>query len=175
LAGTALAVSSKTSPASLVFARSDFAATPREYFLRPPTKGLQVFGIPGLTARESTAQLLAGGAVAGLPKAWWIDSGAAVTSDEGGARRFFSLNKPTYGFGSSPQNPVRVKLRAYGDEQVSAFSTKGFTRAATIFVRKDNVAWYVTIRAIQWPVTKAQLLAQLNVYAAKLKQKVGVR
>jgi hypothetical protein len=166
-AASASAGSAAKSPLALVLQRSDFPAKTRWTAARYPAieKSLAVAGFQAKAAdylaeipRGSTETLFVGGRVMVLPSA-------------AEARRLFAAYKQDLALQLKLARTVR--LRAYGDEQSAFAQSKPGTRA-DLRVRKGAVVWRVEIK---WggveTFTRTQALAELQIYASKLKRRIG--
>jgi hypothetical protein len=166
-AASASAESAERSPLTLVLQRSDFPAKTRWSAARYPAteKSLAAFGFQAKVAeyhaeipRGSTDTLFVGGRV-------------MVLASAAEARRLFAGYKQDPALRAKLARTVR--LAAYGDEQSAFVQSKLGTRA-DLRVRSGAVVWRVEIK---WggveTFTGAQALAELQIYAAKLKRRVG--
>ena len=112
-------------------------------------------------------------------KEWVLEGDVFRAADESAAKRLFALGKAAkIGFFSADNFPGELKnlnLPAYGDEQIGGVSTHQATGLGVmVFVRKGTVVWQLRVAAIplQFQPTEAEMVAVLQMYAAKQKARV---
>ena len=184
LTAVALAAPAAKDPMRLALQRSDFPAGATVSLARDPASGVRAFGVRGLKAATYTVTAPTGrsvsvGGVGDVPTSWRIDGSVFVAPDTGGARKLFRLGKRARVgfFPDIASNPQPTSLRSFGDEQL-AFTTRPSRYVSTIgvvFVRRNAVVWQIRVTSapLQWRPSKAQVLAELEKYAAKQRGRVG--
>jgi hypothetical protein len=160
-AGTALASSGAKDPLALVLQRSDMPAKAKYTNGRLPTVE-KAMAAGGITARaafhHSTIQK-------GATRADSVSGIVITLNGAADARRVYRLTKEDL----APKPGSIVRLPAYGDEQV-AWWTPSVSKAE-LLVRKGSTVWQLEVNPEAF--TKSQTVAQLQVYGAKQKRRVG--
>jgi hypothetical protein len=163
-AASATAGTSASDPLNLVLQRSDFPAKSTWSRMRLPTME-RTYAAAGLRARVAgySAQIPRGSTELTL-----VSGDISAFASVAQARRAFSSFK-TY---PSYLRPVRVP--SYGDEQVSLVQTSRTGDRVELRVRKGGVIWrLMVVGSGTVPLTRAQVLAATNTYAAKQKRRIG--
>ena len=115
-----------------------------------------------------------------IDKEWVLEGEVFRAPDESGAKRLFALGKAAgtghFSYEDFPGEPKNLNLPAYGDEQIGRVATHpGTGLGVMVFVRKGTVVWQMRVATspLQFQATEAQMLAVLEIYAAKQKARVG--
>ena len=182
LAAGALAAPTVADPMRLALQKTD---VPANSYGSGPTRdsasALAPLGVRGLKGASWHYMIPAGGEVdtaAGpLPREWAVQGDVFVAPTIAGARSLFRLGKRAQvGFFSDTSGtPKSLTLPSYGDEQMAYTTTELGKVQASVFVRKGSVVWELRASSSppKWRTTKAQAVAQLTLYATKVKRRVG--
>jgi hypothetical protein len=183
----ASAGSAAPDPVKLALQRLDMPAKllPSAGASRVDPEDLAGLGVSGLKAADYTYSWAppGGGAVGGIHKGWILFGYVFVAPSSAGAEKLYQhATKLRYGLplGGAPllyptRNPVQLSLPRYGDEQLGIVGGGDNDVDATLYVRKGAVVWGLSIAYSPdaWKVTKADVLAQLKLYAHKQASRVG--
>jgi hypothetical protein len=154
-------------PLSLVLQRADFPAKTKLTSARnvASDKKMALIGLPSKSADYLAEVPL------GETEALWVSGRVVVFASAAQARLMFSQYKRDLAVDLKLARTVR--LPAFGAEQFAFLQTDPDIRAQ-LRVRLAAVLWSVEIKwAGTETYTRAQALAELNTYAAKLKRRVG--
>jgi hypothetical protein len=181
-ASSALAATASKDPLALALQKSDFPSGVFYSASRSPASGLSVIG-KGLKGVNFQGSWKAGGTVSTslgpADKEWLLEGDVIVAPTATGAKGVYALGKGAQiGFFNDFPQPIHsITLPRYGDEQF-AFAYSGGTGGgghAAVFVRKGSVVWEVRTAPVpfQWKASEALAIAQLKIYAAREKTRVG--
>jgi hypothetical protein len=167
-AATALAAPAIKDPMSLLLRKSDVPRGATFRFGPGPASLVKALSALGVRAKDAyyTASYREG-----------LELGGVVITVESPskARRVFAQMKLEL---KQDRSNKPVTLRRYGDEQYAYTPPEvrgGLVGSADLLVRKNTVVWSLDLSAIDVtaPKTKAQLVAELQKYAAKQQRRVG--
>jgi len=159
-AGSSLA----SDPAGMVLSKKDFPDKGVRYtWGDAPANVIQGLKGLGITARGA---YFAGTIPVTSTKSQVVSGAVYTTLSAGEARKAYAAFNSDNGGGS------RLALPPYGDEQIVLY--KPGSSVANMLVRRNAVIWQLTVEGMGLLVIpKAQMIAELKKYAAKLKAHVG--
>jgi hypothetical protein len=115
-----------------------------------------------------------------IDKEWVVEGNVFRAADENGAKRLFAVGRAAnighFSYESVPGEPKNLNLPAYGVEQIARVTTHpGTGMVVMVFVRTGTVVWQMRVAAspLQFQPTEAEMVAVLEMYAAKQKARVG--
>lgn len=112
-----------------------------------------------------------------LPQGWLLSGQLLRAADESGAKRLFELGKGAGGLNSSflGEGTRILDLPRYGDEQFARV-TRRASMEALVLVRKGTLVWEIVVTPmLAFKPTEAQLIAELQRYAAKQQARLSER
>lgn len=115
-----------------------------------------------------------------IDKEWVVEGHVFRAADENGAKRLFAVGKAAnighFSYESVPGDPKNLNLSAYGVEQIARVTAHpGTGMVVMVFVRAGAVVWQMRVATspLQFQPTQAEMVAVLEMYAAKQKARVG--
>ena len=115
-----------------------------------------------------------------IDKEWVVEGNVFRAADESGAKRLFAVGKAAnighFSYESVPGEPKDLNLPAYGAEQIARVTTHpGTGMVVMVFVRTGTVVWQMRVATspLQFQPTQAEMVAVLEMYAAKQKARVA--
>lgn len=189
IAATALAAAARPNPLTLALHLSDLPRNVEKSPSWSPSPSLEkqadvaILGVKGTAAADYAYTWPAGGTVnlSGLgrtAKEWHVAGTVFVTPSAAAARTLYGYGKQAqHGFFAdfATDGSAKLSLPSLGDEQLGLLGKDAGGLQAMVFVRKGRVVWQLRVghSPPKWTVTKAQVLSQLNTYAAKQRARVA--
>jgi len=164
VAASAVAAAVGSDPAAMVLTKGDFSNKGVKYSLGDiPANVIQ--GLKGLGVTASGAYFGATIPV-GSTKSEVVSGAVFKTLSPGEARKAYAAFNSDNGGGS------RLALPPYGDEQIALY--KPGSSVANMLVRRNSVVWQLSVEGMGLLViSRAQMIAELKKYAARMKAHVG--
>jgi len=168
LAGSTVAASLAPQPGALVLRRSDFPATAKYSWGQMPASFSQ--GLGALGVKASGAFVAVTIPVGGSTKYQSVNGLVMTAASAGQARTAYAAFEEDLRGGSKSV----LRFPAYGDQQLALYQSPKLGSKAELLVRRNRVVWQLELAGGGLlAIPRPALLAELQNYAAKQKQRVG--